>query len=198
MQPGQPEIFVLAGPNGAGKTTVAGLLLPERLGLRNFVNADYIAKAISPLEPDASAFQAGRHMLERMRDLRARRESFGFESTLASKTFAPFLRSAQADDYLVHILFVSLANPDLAVHRVRLRVQRGGHDIPEDVVRRRYARSLTNFFQIYLPLADSWSVCDNSGDSIVPVALCGAGSEPSVMDQARWKRLCRQGGQDGP
>lgn len=192
MESARPEIFVLAGPNGAGKTTVADLLLPESIGARSFVNADFIAKGMSPRDPELSAFAAGRIMIDRLRELRAREDSFAFESTLASRTFAPFLREARAAGYAIHIFYVSLVNADLAVRRVQLRVERGGHAIPEDTVRRRYGRSLQNFFRLYRPLADSWLVTDNSGEQLVDLASSRNGGEPSVLDEVRWGRLLSQ------
>ena len=189
-----PEVFVLAGPNGAGKTTVAELLLPRTLGVSRFVNADYIAKALSPYGPESSGIAAGRVMLARMREFLNRRETFAFESTLASRSFAPFLRNASAQGYVVHVIYVSLESADLALRRVRLRVERGGHDIPEATVRRRYRRRIMNLFQLYQPLADGWSVWDNSGDDLVPVARHRAGGgEPVVFDARRWALLSAQG-----
>jgi len=189
----QPELFVLGGPNGAGKSTVAGVLLPNELGVSSFVNADLIAQALTPHAPESSAFGAGRMMLRRIRDLREQRQTFGFETTLASKTFAPFLREAQQLGYLAHVLYVSLRNADLAVSRVGIRVSRGGHNIPEDTVRRRFRRSLRNFFHLYLPLADTWTLCDNSGGALVDVAYGRANQEPVIVDQARWEHLREQG-----
>lgn len=132
-------------------------------------------------------------MLRRLRKLRSQRERFAFESTLASRSFAPFLREAKADGYRVHVLYVCLSNPDLAVHRVQLRVMRGGHDIPQDIIRRRYVRSLANFFELYRPLADTWAMCDNSGEALVDVAYRREGADPIVADRTRWERVLQQG-----
>lgn len=189
----QPEIFVLAGPNGAGKTTVAEHLLPDELEVAYFVNADFIAKALSPHASEASAFGAGRTMLRRIRELRDHRQTFGFETTLASRTFAPFLREAQQLGYIVHVIYVSLRSADLAVSRVRLRVLRGGHDIPEATIRRRYTRSLVNFFQLYVPLAEGWTVWDNSGRTPALVARGSASEITTVADRERWEQLSKQG-----
>lgn len=194
MDTKQPEIFVLGGPNGAGKSTVADVLLPDALGVTEFVNADLIAKGLSPHSPDASAIQAGRMMLTRIRALRDERKTFGFETTLASKTFAPFLRDAQQLGYVVHLVYVALRNPDLAVNRVRLRVSRGGHHIPEETVRRRYTRSLSNFFQLYRPLAEGWAMWDNSEKTPVLVARGAAGEPTDVADAECWEQMTTQGG----
>jgi len=195
MESEHPEIFVLGGPNGAGKTSVAKRILPDSDVLA-FINADFIARGISPHSPESTAFEAGRLMLKRLRELRGARETFGFETTLASRTFATFLREAQASGYLVHVIYACLSDPDLAVHRVRLRVLRGGHDIPEETVRRRYARSLTNFFQLYRPLADGWSVWDNSGRTLLPLARGTTSGETIVLDPVRWARVKEQGATD--
>lgn len=185
----QPEVFVLAGPNGAGKSTVAAVLLPSALSVSHFVNADLIAQALAPHSPKSSAFDAGRAMLRRIRELRGLRETFGFETTLASKTFAPFLRDAQSLGYVVHIVYVSLRSADLAVNRVRLRVSKGGHDIPEATVRRRFRRSLVNLFQLYRPLADGWAVWDNSERGLALVARGVADEDATVLDRERWEQL---------
>lgn len=192
-----PEVFVLAGPNGAGKSTVAGVLLPVELRVSDFVNADFIAQALTPHAPETSAMEAGRMMLRRIRELRDARRTFAFESTLASRTFGPFLRDAQQLGYLVHIVYVSLRNADLAARRVRLRVSRGGHDIPEETVRRRFGRSLRNLFEIYLPLADGWSVWDNSGRAPLLVARGGAGQTTTIIEHEPWERLSKQGTSHG-
>jgi predicted ABC-type ATPase len=148
MEPDRPEIFVLSGANGAGKTTTAGVLLPERLGVDQFVNADLIARGLSPFAPDRTAFRAGRLMLERIHDLRGRRESFGFETTLATRSYARFLREARGSGYLVHLIYIWLSSVDLALSRVRSRVAQGGHDIPASTVRRRYYRGLRNLLEL--------------------------------------------------
>lgn len=132
-------------------------------------------------------------MLRRIRAFRDEGVSFAFESTLASKTFASFLHEAQARGYLVHLIYVSLSNQDLAVRRVALRVQRGGHDIPEATIRRRYVRSLANFYRLYQPLADSWSMWDNSGEGPVAVARGILGRDMSIQDPGKWERARQQG-----
>lgn len=166
----RPEIIVVGGPNGAGKTTTAARILPHGLLEGQFLNADFMARAISPHDPASAAIEAGRMMLERMRRYRAERRSFSFESTLASLGFARFLREARADGYLVRLGYVTLPSPDLAVHRVAQRVLRGGHDIPEPVIRRRYWRSLVNLDKLYLPLSDAWTLYDNRTEQLVPIA----------------------------
>lgn len=192
MEHESPEVFVLAGPNGAGKTTVAGTLLADTLGVETFVNADLIAQALSPHAPQASAFRAGRLMIERIRSLRHDRRTFGFETTLSSRSFVPFLDRAREDGYVVHLLFVFLRSPELATLRVRQRVEKGGHDVPESTIRRRYARGLSNFFHLFLPLADSWTVCDNSAEALTFLARGGADTKTIVLDAEGWEQVRRQ------
>ncbi len=158
-----PIVIVIAGPNGAGKTTIAKRVLADTLGLVEFVNADVIAAGLSGFAPDRSALTAGRIMLGRLRELASSRASFAFESTLASRTFAPWLSELCTGGYEFHLVYVYLASPALAVERVEARVRKGGHDVPSDVVRRRYVRSLSNLFSLYVPLARTWRILDNSG-----------------------------------
>lgn len=173
--PSPPVVVVIGGPNGAGKTTISRAVLAETLGITEFVNADTIAAGLSAFEPERAALAAGRVMLARLRDLAAARADFAFETTLASRTFAPWLAGLAADGYEVHILYVWLRTPGLAVRRVRARVREGGHGIPEEVVRRRYTRSASNLFRLYLPLASTWRLYDNSGRAL---RLIAAGPTP--------------------
>ncbi len=156
-----PRVVVFAGPNGAGKSTHADAILAA-LGIEIFVNADYIARGLSGRHTDAVAFEAGRIMLRRLRQLADSRADFAFESTLSSRTFAAFLGTLRQQGYAVAIYYFSLANAQLAVRRVKLRVLLGGHDVPTDVVRQRFGRSLGNFFALYIPLAEEWALFDNS------------------------------------
>ncbi len=186
------EIYVLAGPNGAGKSSSAPLLLPKRLGVDQFVNADLIAAGLSPFAPQASAWEAGRLMLLRIRELHNRGVSFAFETTLATRSYVSFLGDAQGDGYLVHVIFVWLEGADLALTRIGQRVREGGHDVPPEVVRRRYRRGLRNFFDLYQPMADSWSLCDNSGESLIVIAQGGMDERVLVHDERRYDRIRRE------
>ena len=162
MAGSRPLVIVIAGPNGAGKSTTAPSLLRDTLQVSEFVNADTIAGGLSAFRPDSVAIAAGRAMLERIRQLAEARADFAFETTLASRSFAPWLARLKRNGYHVHVLFLWLENADLAVNRVAARVRLGGHDVPEGTVRRRYKRGLRNLFGLYIPLADSWQVFDNS------------------------------------
>ena len=161
---------MIGGPNGAGKTTCAMSLMPEILKCREYVNADAIAAGISPFKPEQTAIQAGRLMLERIHYLANRGEDFAFETTMASKTFVPLLRECKNKGYSVTLIYLWLANPDLAIKRVALRVEGGGHGIPADVIRRRYSNGVSNFFRLYMPVCDTWGIYDNSSDHPVLVA----------------------------
>ena len=157
-----PSVVIFGGPNGAGKTTASGGMLDAVFGIKIFVNADVIARGLAGIDPDRAALRAGRLMLEQLRGLAATRESFAFESTLSSRTFAPWLRQLGDGGYEVHLVYVWLKSAELSVERVHYRAAHGGHSVPDDTVRRRYARSCANFVKLYLPLATSWLVTDNS------------------------------------
>ena len=183
-----PRVVIFAGPNGAGKSTHADAILAA-LGVETFVNADYIARGLSGRNTDVVAFEAGRIMLRRLQQLGNSGVDFAFESTLSSRTFAPFLRKLQAQGYQVVIYYFSLANATLAVNRVKIRVLQGGHDVPADVVRRRFRRSLSNFFTIYAPLANQWALFDNSSSpQALPVAAQMA-EELTITEAKTWQKL---------
>ena len=156
------EIFVFAGCNGSGKSTLANRLLSSIQPNPEFVNADIIAARLNPDDVEAVAITASKIMLDHLKELAAQKVDFAFETTLAARTFARFLRKCQNNGYRINLIYIWLHNPDLAVSRVALRVAAGGHNIPEDVIRRRYHRGLNNFFQLYSSIADRWIVYDNS------------------------------------
>lgn len=163
MPEARPIVVIIGGPNGAGKTTISREVLANTLGITEFVNADTIAAGLSGFNPESAAFAAGRVMLNRMRELSESRVSFAFESTLSSRTFAPWLAEMKADGWRIALAYVWVRTATIAVERVAKRVADGGHGIPAAVVRRRYSRSARNLFELYMPLADSWQVYDNSG-----------------------------------
>lgn len=183
---------VLAGPNGAGKSTAAPDLLQGALRVDEFVNADVIAEGLSAFRPEGTAMAAGRILLARMKELARLRRDFAFETTMASRTFAPWLSGLRRDGYRVDLVFLWLPTPRLAVERVKERVRMGGHDVPEEVIRRRYASGLRNFFGLYRPLADAWRFYDNSGRSPRLVALHGEGGS-RVWDSRLWSRIAPEG-----
>lgn len=188
----QPQVVVIGGPNGAGKTTVAREVLSRTLGIAEFVNADAIAAGLSGFDPERAAFAAGRVMLARLHELAEAGESFAFESTLASRSFAPWLKGLIARGFAVHVLYVWLKSPSLAVARVKARVKRGGHGIPAGVIRRRYGRSAANFVNLYRPLAEAsggWIVYDNSETRAEVVAQGVPGRPPIILSPGTYARL---------
>ena len=173
MAESTPNVVVLAGPNGAGKSTSAPSILKDALGVDEFVNADVIAQGLSGFEPERAAMAAGRIMLARLRDLARQRTSFAFETTLASRSFAPWLADLIGQGYQFHLVFLWLPDPDMAVARVAARVREGGHAVPEETIRRRYEAGLRNFFGLYQPMATTWNICDNSGAPMTKLIAAG-------------------------
>jgi predicted ABC-type ATPase len=185
-----PRAIVIAGPNGAGKPTSAPSVLRDVMGVAEFLNADVIARGLSAFEPERAAMAAGRVMLARLRELAGRRESFAFETTPASRSFAPWLAELKATDYTFHLVVLWLPSADAAAACVAERVLNGGHDVPEETIRRRYEAGLRNFFGLYQPLADSWRVYN--GESSGGPALVAAGSgrdERTVAEPVTWFQI---------
>jgi predicted ABC-type ATPase len=190
-----PQIVTIAGPNGAGKSTTAPFLLPETLGIREFVNADAIALGLSAFAPEKVAFTAGRIMLERLHQLADDRENFAFETTLATRSFAPWIANLRRNGYLFHLIFLWLPSPELAIARVQQRVRRGGHHVPEETIRRRYDVGLRNFFKLYRPLTDSWRFYDNSNTAAYRLIAFGVNDfEPAVYDSQAWENILKEKG----
>jgi predicted ABC-type ATPase len=158
--PRTPTVYVIAGPNGAGKTTFAAQFLPDFVGCRQFLNADLIAAGLSPFAPETQSVRAGRLLLERIKELSAAKEDFGFETTLSGRGYVRLLREMKQSGYRVMLFFLWLPSADLAVERVANRVVQGGHAVPEADVRRRYASGLRNLFQLYRPQVDAWLLYD--------------------------------------
>lgn len=187
-----PDVFVIGGPNGAGKTTAAHGMLPSFMGVSQFVNADEIARGLSGFAPESVAQEAGRIMLRRLRFLASQRADFAFETTLASRSFSPWLVQLQEAGFDVHVIFLWLPTPELAVQRVALRVSGGGHNVPEAIIRRRYARGRENFLRLYAPVADDWEVYDNSGFEPQRVAYGGRGEETTILEAETWRAINHQ------
>jgi len=157
-----PNLYIIAGPNGAGKTTFAKEFLPHYAKCENFVNADLIAQGLSPFSPAAAGLKAGRLLLNQIHEFASRRVVFAFETTLSGKTYVALLRRLKQQGYVIHLFFLWIPSADLAVARIKRRVTEGGHDVPVTDVRRRFGRSVANFFKVYRPLLDSWTLFDNS------------------------------------
>lgn len=193
MQSGQannPTVIMVGGPNGAGKSTIGPHLVRDTFGEIEFVDADIIARGLSAFDPDRRAFAAGRVMLRHLDDLAKARRDFAFETTLASRTFAPFLRRLAGEGYQCHLRYVWIQSADIAVRRVRARVAAGGHTVPEETIRRRFVRSARNLLDLYLPLMASWEVLDNTGPRLpTSVATGGAGEDTIIVNKVLWRRL---------
>lgn len=184
------SVTVLAGPNGAGKTTAAPRLLRDMLGLVEFVNADTIAQGLAGFAPEIVAIEAGTVMFDRIRQLGAHRRSFAFETTMASRSLAPWLAELMQSGYEFHVVFLWLPNADFAVQRVADRVQLGGHSVPEATIRRRYDRGLRNFFQIYQPMATAWRLCDNTDvGALRPIASGKGAAVTTISDTRLWTHI---------
>ena len=158
----KPRCVVIAGPNGAGKTTFARDYLPAIAGLIHFVNVDLIAGGISPLRPELAAVTAGRLVLRELDRLVEAKADFAFESTLSGLRYAKRMQDWKAQGYSIEIVYIRLPSPQLALSRVAARVKQGGHDVARSDVLRRYKRGWVNFLEVYRPLADHWTIYDNS------------------------------------
>lgn len=185
-----PNLYIIAGPNGAGKTTASYNLLPEILHCTNFVNADEIARGLSPFAPETVAIQAGRIMLERIEELLPQGVDFAIETTLAMRSYVQLVRRAQALGYKVHLIFFFLENEEQAIQRVAQRVSNGGHNIPEDDIRRRFKRGIYNLIHLYMPICDSVLVYNNAhGDAILVSEQENANSGLLVYKEEMWNQL---------
>ncbi|MDR3693843.1 zeta toxin family protein [Mucilaginibacter sp.] len=158
-----PNLYIIAGCNGAGKTTASYTILPEILDCREFVNADNIAAGISPFNPESVAIEAGRIMLKRIDELLNEGGDFALETTLATRSYVQFIKRAQQMGYEVTLLYFWLDSPQTAYNRVAQRVSEGGHDIPIDIIKRRYYRGIKNLIELYIPICNKWLVMNNVG-----------------------------------
>lgn len=157
----RPTLYIIAGCNGAGKTTASYSVLPDLLECREFVNADEIARGLSPFNPESVAIEAGRLMIQRIESLVGQRKTFAIETTLATRSYAALVHKVHDLGYNVILLFFWLPSPEIAVKRVAKRVSEGGHNIPSETIYRRYRLGLQNFFEIFIDIVDSWSFYDN-------------------------------------
>jgi predicted ABC-type ATPase len=161
----RPNCYIIAGSNGAGKTTFATEFLPLYANCRNFINPDLLARAYSPFDPDAGMVRAARTVLERITEFTKARTDFAFETTLSGRTYVPVLRCVKKAGFLLHLFYLWVPSPELALLRIRDRVEHGGHDVPESDVRRRFGRTVGNLFNLYRPLLDTLHFFDNSSDT---------------------------------
>jgi predicted ABC-type ATPase len=182
-------LYIVAGCNGAGKTTASFTILPQILHCKEFVNADEIAKGLSPFQPELVAFEAGRIMLKRIEDLFAANQSFAFETTLATKSYKHKILNAKKSGYHVVLLFFWLNNVQLAIERVKTRVQEGGHNIPTDVIVRRYKNGIKNLFDIYLPIVDEGYIFDNSEIKSLLIANKTFNNSVTIFDELKFNEV---------
>lgn len=188
-----PHVVVIGGANGAGKSTAAPFLLPEALGIAEFVNADTIARGLCAFAPETVAVEAGKLMLGRVRALARERANFAFETTMASRSFAPWLGGLRQEGYSVHLAYLWIESPGAARARVEERVSLGGHDIPDDVVERRYRAGMRNFWGLYRKACSTWRVYHSSStDGLVLVAHGQGEGLDGIEAPEIWARL--QGG----
>jgi predicted ABC-type ATPase len=183
------ELYIIAGCNGAGKTTASFTILPEILDCKEFVNADEIAKGLSPFQPEKVSFEAGRIMLERINYLLESEENFAFETTLATKSYKSKIYLAKEKGYNVTLLFFWLQNVNLAIERVKTRVLEGGHNIDSEVIQRRYKKGIHNLFEIYLPIADEVMIFDNSEGRHDLIAEKIVDAEIDVLNGTKFNQL---------
>ena len=183
------NLYIISGCNGAGKTTASYTVLPEILNCREFVNADEIARGLSPFNPESMAIEAGRLMLKRIEELLSRDETFSIETTLAAKSYLNLVHRARSKGYRVNIVFFWLRTPELAILRVAERVQLGGHNIPEDIIRRRYVAGITNLFRLFMSEVDYWSIYDNSEQPRIKIASGSKGKEIEVFNKELYKSI---------
>ena len=184
------NLYIISGCNGAGKTTASYTVLPEILDCREFVNADEIARGLSPFNPDSVAIEAGRLMLQRIEDLLEKEISFSIETTLATKSYINLVHRAQAKGYTVRLLFFWLNSPELALMRIAERVAKGGHNILEPIVRRRYVAGISNLFRLFMKEVDFWVIYDNSKYPTSQIASGGKSDDKiNVMVESTYKIL---------
>ena len=193
-----PNLYVIAGCNGAGKTTASYAVLPEMLECKEFVNADEIAKGLSPFNPGSVAIEAGRLMLRRIHELIDHGVDFAFETTLATRSYASLIRTAQSKGYYVSLVYFWLNSPELAVGRVQMRVEAGGHNIDQKVVRRRYRSGIKNLFDIYIPVCDYWILLDNSRPPSKVIAKGNRDKTKSIVETLIYKTLKNYEGHRSP
>jgi len=183
------HLYIISGCNGAGKTTASFTILPEIIECKEFVNADEIAKGLSPFQPEKVAFEAGRIMINRINELILENETFAFETTLSTRSYRNKILNAKKKGYSVTLLFFWLNNVELAKERVKIRVKEGGHNIPKKVIERRYYNGIYNLFDIYLPIINGALIFDNSYGKHELIAHKMGTDDLEIVDQQKFKKL---------
>ena len=186
----QPNLYIIAGPNGAGKTTASYTLLPNMLNCINFVNADEIARGLSPFSPNTVDVQAARIMIQRIDELLTQKADFAIETTLATRSYVQMVKRAQTIGYKVHLLFFCLESPEQAIQRVAQRVSEGGHNVPADVIRRRFQLGISNLVNLFIPICDSVHVWNNTkGEAQLIAKQTTSTGELEIINQNMWNHL---------
>ncbi|MBQ9668516.1 MAG: zeta toxin family protein [Prevotella sp.] len=183
------NLYIISGCNGAGKTTASYTVLPEILDCREFVNADEIARGLSPFNPTGVAIEAGRLMLGRIEELLGRDATFAVETTLATRSYVKLVHRAQERGYRVSLLYFWLNSPQLAQRRVAERVSKGGHDIPVSTIRRRYTAGIDNLFKLFVPAVDYWAIFDNSESPRRKVAVGGRNADTQIFENDLYEKI---------
>lgn len=184
-----PSLYIIAGPNGAGKTTASYAVLPQMLNCNEFVNADEIARGLSPFQPEKVAIEAGRIMVNRIDELIKQKTDFAFETTLAPKSHINTINKAKENNYIVTLVFFWLNSVDLSIERVKMRVMDGGHNIPENVIRRRFINGIYNLTGLYLSLVDFWLVIDNSTKPYKLIAEGEKDNKLKIYQNEIWENI---------
>ena len=184
-----PNLFIISGSNGAGKTTASFTMLPEMLSCKEFVNADEIARGLSPFKPESAAIHAGKIMIDRIYSHISNGTDFAIETTLATRTHAKVIKFAQSKGYKVTLMFFWLSLPNLAVERVKMRVASGGHNIEEKTIRRRYDIGIKNLFSLYIPLCEYWIIINNSSIEKEMIAEGGKNIETTIFNTTIYNKL---------
>jgi predicted ABC-type ATPase len=183
------DLYIIAGPNGAGKTTASMTILPKHLQVDEFVNADSIAVGLSPFKPEEVAVLAGKLMLQRIETLLDENKTFAIETTLSSRNYIRLIKRAQIKGYTVTLIYVWIKSVEQAKARVKYRVLNGGHNIPPNVIERRYYRSIENFVNSYIGICDNWFVIDNSTQDSSFVAEGGLKKEITILNSDIWNTI---------
>jgi len=186
--------YIIAGPNGSGKTTFAERFLPDYVKCPNFVNADLIAQGLSPFSPRSVAIKAGKLVLSQIHEYIRLDVDFAFESTLAGKLYANLFRELKKKGYKLHLFFLWIPDADIAILRIKDRVLEGGHNVPIEDIKRRFKRSISNFFKLYLPLLDSWVLFNNAGIEPVPIAKKNNG-DIDIIEKELFEKILHKAGE---
>lgn len=184
-----PVLHIIGGPNGAGKTTGAYALLPGIVDCKEYVNADEIARGLSPFNPEGVSFEAGRIMLQRISELIDHNETFAIETTLTTRHYVNIINECKVKGYEIDLFFFWLDSSELSIDRVKKRVAKGGHNIPADIIRRRYPKGLKNLVNLFIPICDHWMIVNNSGNAPVMVAEGNSSAPANIVDIDIWNKI---------